>query len=138
MNHIVPNQANPPAQPTHRDLTAPTHGSLIAGARVSGTPVYDLEENKIGSIEDVMIDKLQGSVSYAVLSFGSFMGFGGKHYPLPWSMLRYNTVLEGYQVKLNKAALENAPTVEESTGWTDDYDRRVRGHYDEALYWPVL
>ncbi len=107
------------ARPTTRDMTAPTTGNLIAGGRVAGTSVYSMDAEHIGSIEDVMLDKLTGKVAYAVLSFGGFLGIGSKHYPLPWDMLRYDTTLGGYVVKLDKARLENAPAVEE--GW---YDRR--------------
>lgn len=112
-------QVNPRnnAQPTTKDLTAPTTGHLIAGGKVSGTEVYSLEDEHIGRIEDVMLDKATGRVVYAVLSFGGFMGLGSKHYPLPWDMLRYNTTLGGYVVKLNKARLDRAPVAEE--GWQD-------------------
>jgi hypothetical protein len=105
------------AQPTTRDLTQPTTGHLIAGGKVQGTWVYSMEGEHIGSIEDVMLDKATGKVAYAVLSFGGFLGIGSKHYPLPWEMLRYDTRLGGYVVKLDKARLENAPVIEE--GWHD-------------------
>ncbi len=129
---------NPPEQPTTKDLTAPTHGSVISARRVAGTAVYDLDEHKIGVIEDVMIDKLQGRVDYAVLSFGGFLGLDTRHYPLRWSMLRYNSRLEGYQVKLDRQALNEAPTVEDSQAWTDEHASRVRGHYRQALDWPLM
>ncbi len=88
-------QVNPRnnAQPTTKDLTAPTTGHLIAGGKVSGTEVYSLEDEHIGRIEDVMLDKPTGRVVYAVLSFGGFMGLGSKHYPLPWDMLRLKSAL---------------------------------------------
>ena len=105
------------ARPTTKDLTAPTTGHLIAGGKVSGTDVYSLDAEHIGSIEDVMLDKQTGRVSYAVLSFGGFLGLGSKHYPLPWEMLRYDTSLGGYVVKLDKARLERAPVIEE--GWAE-------------------
>jgi hypothetical protein len=105
------------ARPTTRDMTAPTTGNLIAGGKVAGTAVYGMDAEHIGSIEDVMLDKATGRVAYAVLSFGGFLGIGSKHYPLPWDMLRYDTSLGGYVVKLDRTRLENAPTVED--GWHD-------------------
>lgn len=130
--------AHPVEKPTSQDLTLHTHGSVISASRVNGTDVYDLSDEKIGVIEDIMVDKRLGTVAYAVLSFGGFLGLDAKHYPLRWSMLRYNTQLEGYQVKLDKAALENAPTVEEERGWSEDDTRRVRSHYNDALDWPLM
>jgi len=128
----------PVEKPTSQDLTQPTHGSVISASRVAGTDVFDLSDEKIGIIEDIMIDKRLGTVAYAVLSFGGFLGLDAKHYPLRWSMLRYNTQLEGYQVKLDKALLETAPTVEEERGWNEDDARRVRSHYNETLDWPLV
>ena len=49
-------------------------GSLIGSDKVEGTAVYGAGDTKIGSIERVMIDKISGKVSYAVLSFGGFLG----------------------------------------------------------------
>ena len=57
----------PVEQPTSQDLTQHSHGSLISAGRVAGTDVYDLAEAKIGSIQDIMLDKRQGTVAYAVL-----------------------------------------------------------------------
>jgi hypothetical protein len=64
-------------------------GSLIGSDKVEGTAVYGANDTKIGSIERVMIDKMSGKVSYAVLSFGGFLGIGDDHYPLPWQSLKY-------------------------------------------------
>jgi hypothetical protein len=63
-------------------------GSLIGSDKVEGTAVYGADQQKIGSIERVMIDKMSGIVSYAVLSFGGFLGIGDDHYPLPWQSLK--------------------------------------------------
>src|ERR1700680_2043301 len=71
-------------------------GSLIGSDKVEGTAVYGANDTKIGSIERVMIDKMSGKVSYAVLSFGGFLGIGDDHYPLPWQSLKYDTSLGGY------------------------------------------
>ena len=49
-------------------------GNLIGSDKVEGTAVYGPDDQEIGSIERVMIDKLSGRVSYAVLSFGGFLG----------------------------------------------------------------
>ncbi|MGE9010615.1 PRC-barrel domain-containing protein [Leptospira interrogans] len=70
--------------------------SLIGSDKVEGTSVFG-DETQIGSIERVMIDKRSGKVSYAVLSFGGFLGIGDDHYPLPWQSLKYDTNLGGYR-----------------------------------------
>lgn len=54
---------------------------LIGSDKVEGTNVYGAGEEKIGSIERVMIGKTDGKVAYAVLSFGGFLGMGDEHFP---------------------------------------------------------
>ena len=74
--------------------------SLIGSDKVQGTAVYGPDGEKIGSIERVMIEKVSGRVSYAVLSFGGFLGIGDDYYPLPWPSLKYNVELGGYQTMI--------------------------------------
>jgi sporulation protein YlmC with PRC-barrel domain len=78
-------------------------GNLIGSDKVEGTAVYGPDGTKIGSIERVMIDKLNGKVSYAVLSFGGFLGIGDDYYPLPWRSLKYDTNLGGYVTGITAA-----------------------------------
>ena len=49
---------------------------MIGSDRVEGTNVYRSEGTKIGGIERVMLEKVSGKVSYAVMSFGGFLGIG--------------------------------------------------------------
>src|ERR1700674_4248208 len=72
--------------------------SLIGSDKVEGTAVYGADDKKFGKLERVMIDKISGKVAHAVLSFGGFMGMGEDYYPVPWSMLKYDTNLGGYRV----------------------------------------
>jgi hypothetical protein len=112
---------------------------LIGSDKVEGTAVYGADGNKIGSIERVMIEKISGKVSYAVLSFGGFLGIGDDHYPLPWQSLTYNTNLGGYQVAITSDQLNNAPRYgrNETWDWEDrDRARRINEYYSVpyALY----
>ena len=83
-------------------VTVSQPGSVLGPVRlsVSGVPVFDANGEKIGVIECVMIEKVSGRVSFAVLSFGGFLGIGDEHYPLPWPALKYNVELGGYQIMI--------------------------------------
>ena len=112
--------------------------SLIAADKVDGTAVYGADEQKIGSIEHVMIDKLSGKVAYAVLSFGGFLGVGDEHYPLPWSTLKYDTNLGGYRVNLTTDQLEGARSTNRAQwDWNRDNDQRVYDYYKAPPYWGI-
>lgn len=119
------------------DMDKITHGNLINAEKVHGTDVFNMQGEKLGSIEDLVLDKIDGRVQYAVLSFGGFMGLGDKHYPLPWAALKYDTRKGGYVVNLDKKQLENAPAYEadEHVDWTPDYGRRVDAFYKIPSGW---
>ena len=108
-----------------------TTTTVISSDRVEGTSVYNTMGDKLGSIDDLMIDKHSGQVRYAVLEFGGFLGMGTDRYPMPWNMLKYDTALGGYVVPLDKAKLENAPHYESerSPEYSDDYGRKVYDYY---------
>ena len=106
---------------------------VISSDKVEGTSVYNVNGDKLGSIDDLMIDKLSGQVRYAVLEFGGFLGMGTDRYPLPWSMLKYDTKFDGYVVPVDKSRLENAPrySLNETPEYSDEYGRKVYGHYGD-------
>jgi hypothetical protein len=91
--------------------------ALIGSDKVEGTPVHRSDGDNVGQIERVMIDKLTGKVAYAVMSFGGFLGMGEDYYPLPWSVLRYNPTLGGYEVNVTEQQLKNAPKYPRHDSW---------------------
>ena len=113
-----------------------TH-DLIASDKVEGTRVFDLNGDNVGTIERVLLEKRSGKVSYAVLSFGGFLGIGEDHYPLPWSKLDYDESLGGYRVDVSKSQLEGAPKYRDDTDdfWNADNGRRIYDYYGVAPYW---
>jgi len=102
---------------------------LIGSDKVDGTDVYGVDNKKIGSIERVMIGKMDGKVAYAVLSFGGFLGMGDEHYPLPWQQLTYDTAIGGYRVNLTKEQLEGAPKYTDNWDWEDQKRTRAVSEY---------
>ena len=112
-------------------MSTSTQHDCISSDKVEGTAVYNRTGDKLGSIDDLVIDKVSGQVRYAVMEFGGFLGMGTDRYPLPWSMLKYDTTKEGYVVPVDKAQLDNAPHYPDGDmpDYTPDYGRRVNNHY---------
>ena len=90
------------------DASIPEH-PLILASRVTGTPAFNPEGDRIGHVQDLSIDKVSGRVIYALLSCGGLLGIGDKLQPLPWSLLTYAPERDGYAVPVGKKALEKAP-----------------------------
>jgi hypothetical protein len=101
-------------------------GNLIGSDKVEGTAVYGADNQKIGSIQRVMIDKQSGKVSYAVLSFGGFLGIGDDYYPLPWQSLKYDTSLGGYRTGITENQLKGAPKYNNDNSWNWNDPARAR------------
>ena len=110
---------------------------LISSDKAVGTAVYNRQEEHLGSIYNLMIDKYSGQVAYAVMSFGGFLGMGESYHPLPWRRLTYDTRLGGYVVDLDRARLEKAPsyTARNAPDWSDrTYGQRVDDFYGVPPY----
>lgn len=112
----------------------PTH-PLIPADRVNGTTVYTRQGDKIGSIEDVAIEKVSGDVAYAIIGTGGFLGMGERYYPVPWSMLTFDVERRGYVIPLDKDQLEKAPSIDASelSGWSDESSRETLAGYYTPL-----
>ena|SRR5437879_11228710 len=92
-------------------------GNLIGSDKVEGTAVYGADNQRIGSIERVMVDKISGKVA------------------LPWQSLKYDTSLGGYITGLTDGQLKGAPKYSNESSWNwsdpsvarsvDDYYRGI-------------
>ena len=118
--------------------TRETH-DLISSDKVEGTNVYRSNGEKIGHIERIMLDKRSGKAAYAVMNFGGFLGLGEDSYPLPWSVLTYDTELGGYRVDVSDEQLQGAPKYRRDELWWDrpdaNRDSAIYGYWGAPPYW---
>ena len=64
---------------------APGSGNQIVRASdLTGLKVYNDKNENLGKVEDLVIDPTAGTIRYAVLSFGGFLGMGDKYFAIPW------------------------------------------------------
>jgi sporulation protein YlmC with PRC-barrel domain len=89
--------------------TATGHTTAILASKVKGTPVYNTQGEKVGTVEDVVLDKCSNNIMFAVLGSGGVLGMGEKYRPIPWSVLDYDPKKGGYIVPVNRNELDNAP-----------------------------
>jgi sporulation protein YlmC with PRC-barrel domain len=118
--------------------TVSGHTSAIRAKKVLGTNVNDTSGSKIGSIEDVILDKQSNSILFAVVAFGGFLGMNEKYHPIPWSALDYDPDEGAYVVGFTKEQLQAAPagSIDELT--RDDGMQirdRTYDYYKAPRYW---
>jgi hypothetical protein len=107
---------------------------LISSDKVEGTAVVDRDGKKLGEIQSFMVDKYTGRVAYAIMSFGSTLGFGGSLFPLPWPVLEYDVENDGYALSITKEQMAKAPRFEadKHPEYTTAYRQSVISFYRPA------
>ncbi|HAT1872885.1 TPA: PRC-barrel domain-containing protein [Legionella pneumophila] len=86
-----------------------TFRKVVKASEVTGVDVKNLTGEDLGKINEVVIDKARGKVSYLVLNFGGILGFGNKFFAIPWNMFTYNEEEDCFILDLDKERLKDAP-----------------------------
>ena len=108
--------------------------TLVPSDRVERAPVCGREGKKLGTIERLMLDKVTGTVAYAVIRSGGFLGTGIHHYPVPWSALKYDPDHRTYRTDLTLDEIRSGPS--ELDGEAFDWGDRSP-LYQHPQYWGV-
>jgi sporulation protein YlmC with PRC-barrel domain len=74
---MAPSQSNTPNDRTTQSSFTTRNGELRA-SQLIGSTVYDVQNENIGSVKDVILDR-GGKVEAVVVDVGSFLGMGGKN-----------------------------------------------------------
>lgn len=82
---------------------------LMGADTLVGNDVYNKDNESLGDIKEIMLDMRTGKVSYAVLSFGGFLGVGEKLFAVPWNALTLDTENKRFVLNAAKDSLEKAP-----------------------------
>lgn len=97
--------------------TTTGHTTAIRAKKVIGTSIKDTTGEKIGVVEDLVLDKQSNTILFAVVGFGGVLKMGEKFHPLPWAVLNYDEEEDAYVVPCTKDELKAAPadTIDELT-----------------------
>lgn len=109
------------------------HHTLVPSDCVERVNVYGHDGTKLGSIERLMLDKVSGTVAYAVIRTGGMLSTH-HHYPIRWSALRYDPARQAYQAEATLDELQSGPC--EFDGDAFDWGDRSRS-YTHPNYWAV-
>ena len=119
--------------------TSSGHTAAILASKVKGTAVYNNGGERIGTVEDIVLDKMSNNIMFAVLGSGGVLGMGEKYRPIPWSVLDYDSDKGGYVVPLDKRTLEDAPAYRMEDLTRDDGKGAIRAetfsYYHAPTYW---
>jgi len=95
---------------------------LMGADTLNGNDVYNEKDEDLGDIKEFMLDMKTGRVSYAVLSYGGFLGMGDKLFAVPFNALKLDTVNKRFVLNVDKDRLEGAPGFDKDH-WPDMSDQ---------------
>ncbi|AKH38519.1 MULTISPECIES: PRC-barrel domain-containing protein [Nitrosomonas] len=105
---------------------------LMGADTLIGDDVCNQAGEDLGDIKEIMIDTTNGTVSYAVLSFGGVLGIGEKLFAVPWKALKLDTENKRFVLNVDKERLKDAPGFDKND-WPDMADEswvnKVNSYY---------
>jgi hypothetical protein len=117
---------------TTETATAPTN-MLLGSGKVDSMKVSSRDGDSLGHVHSLMTNKRTGQANYAVLSLGGFLGIGKSYYPLPFQLLSYDPVADGYIVTIDRRMLEGGPSWSNNApDFNQAYADRVANYYGVA------
>ncbi|WLD56808.1 PRC-barrel domain-containing protein [Salinispirillum sp. LH 10-3-1] len=105
----------------------PTAGSMTFGAvllsadTIEGDDVYNLQDEKLGKIQNIMLDIHEGKIRYVVLASGGFLGMGDRLFAVPWSALKLDQDNKRFMLDVKLDRLKDAPGFDKDN-WPDMAD----------------
>jgi PRC-barrel domain len=121
--------------------SAPPFGQferLITADGVAASHVYSRAGDTLGTVERLLIDRVSGRITYAIIAITAAGPNSDRRQPLPWSVLTYDPLMGGYLVNLDRKVLENGPTFASGSpvDWNSEtWNRRLHEYYRVPHFW---
>jgi len=81
---------------------------LMGADTLNGNDLYNLKDEDLGDIKEIMLNMRTGRISYAVVSYGGFLSMGKKLFAVPWETLKLDTKNKRFVLNVDKDRLESA------------------------------
>ncbi len=110
--------------------------NVCRSSEIIGKPVINLENENLGKIEDIILDKISGQAKYVILSCGGFLGFGDKFFAVPWAAINYDVIVTGFRLNVDKIQFASAPCFNKDE-WSNfiatDFDKAITDFYKKTI-----
>ncbi len=99
----------------------PDQSGLLSAGSLIGDEVTNSKDEKLGKIEEIMLDIQRGKVGYAVLASGGFLGIGDRLHAVPWDALQIDTRNKRFILDVATDRLKDSPGFDKDD-WPDMAD----------------
>lgn len=112
--------------------TTAANAHTYRSSKLVGMHVRNNQGEKIGTVDDLVIDMSTGQISYVALGFGGVLGLGEKLFAVPFSQMKFERTSDETYFVLNvsKERLKEAPGFDKSH-WPDLADPNWANHIDK-------
>lgn len=121
-----------PAKTPGPDMSRTPVPHMISAGTVIGDDVYNTRDEAIGDIKEIMLDTQSGSVVYAVVAVGGFLGISNRLLAVPWKSLKLDPAKKRFIMDISKERVKDAPGFDKDR-WPDMADpawnREVQNFY---------
>lgn len=97
---------------------------------LKGKAVENPQGQKLGTINNFVVDPNTGEIRYAIVGRGGFVGFGTKYTAVPWQALNYDSSKSALVLNMSKDRFSAAPSYSSSNrpnfssaSWQEQNDR---------------
>jgi len=97
---------------------------------IRGLDVYDIQDEQIGSVQDLYLDREVRLVSYLVVSAGGILGMGKKHFLVPVEEVSRDVGEERVTIMVSRLKVLNSPEFDPDVGLPNaDLQRAIDAYY---------
>ena len=90
--------------------STPAHlGHVEKASKVIGMSVKNLQDEKLGKVDNLLVDLASGRIVQVIVSSGGFLGLGDELSAVPPAAFRFNTERDEVRLDVTKDALAKAP-----------------------------
>ncbi len=119
------------------NMTTPKGRNLTAKTLI-GDYIQNSQGEKLGMVEDLMLDLQTGRIGYVVMSHGTLSNLKDKLFAVPWNAFQLDTQKHRFILDIDQKVLDTVEGFDQDS-WPNivdrDWEERLHQHYGAKPYW---
>ena len=108
--------------------------TLAKSADLQGLHLVGRDGVKLGTVREMFVDLASGRIEFLIVEAAGLLGGSGKFHPVPWSVVRYDSVTGAFQADRTKDDFKASPSYDRN----QLADASYAWHEQAARYFAAL